>query len=203
MAFELSPLPYDYKALEPHISANTMHFHHDKHHQAYVTKLNNLVKGTPDEKKPLEELIKDSAGKPDKAKLFNNAAQVWNHDFFWHCMKSQAGGKPNGEVSSTLEKAFGSLDAFKDEFKKAAVEQFGSGWAWLVLDKGQLKIVKTANADLPLAHGQTALLTCDVWEHAYYLDYQNRRPDFVQAYLDHLVDWSFVAHNLSTKMAAE
>jgi|SRR6185312_10657777 superoxide dismutase, Fe-Mn family len=203
MAFELSPLPYDYKALEPHISANTMHFHHDKHHQAYVTKLNNLVKGTPDEKKPLEELIKDSAGKPDKAKLFNNAAQVWNHDFFWHCMKSQGGGKPNGEVSGTLEKAFGSLDAFKDEFKKAAVEQFGSGWAWLVLDKGQLKIVKTANADLPLAHGQTALLTCDVWEHAYYLDYQNRRPDFVQAYLDHLVDWSFVAHNLSTKMAAE
>jgi superoxide dismutase, Fe-Mn family len=203
MAFELSPLPYDYKALEPHISANTMHFHHDKHHQAYVTKLNNLVKGTPDEKKPLEELIKDSAGKPDKAKLFNNAAQVWNHDFFWHCMKSQGGGKPNGEVSGTLEKAFGSLDAFKDEFKKAAVEQFGSGWAWLVLDKGQLKIVKTANADLPLAHGQTALLTCDVWEHAYYLDYQNRRPDFVQAYLDHLVDWSFVARNLSTKMAAE
>jgi Fe-Mn family superoxide dismutase len=203
MAFELSPLPYDYKALEPHISANTMHFHHDKHHQAYVTNLNNLVKGTPDEKKPLEELIKDSAGKPDKAKLFNNAAQVWNHDFFWHCMKSQGGGKANSEVSGTLEKAFGSLDAFKDEFKKAAVEQFGSGWAWLVLDKGQLKIVKTANADLPLAHGQTALLTCDVWEHAYYLDYQNRRPDFVQAYLDHLVDWSFVARNLSTKMAAE
>jgi Fe-Mn family superoxide dismutase len=203
MAFELSPLPYDYKALEPHISANTMHFHHDKHHQAYVTNLNNLVKGTSDEKKPLEELIKDSAGKPDKAKLFNNAAQVWNHDFFWHCMKSQGGGKANSEVSGTLEKAFGSLDAFKDEFKKAAVEQFGSGWAWLVLDKGQLKIVKTANADLPLAHGQTALLTCDVWEHAYYLDYQNRRPDFVQAYLDHLVDWSFVARNLSTKMAAE
>ena len=203
MAFELSPLPYDYKALEPHISANTMHFHHDKHHQAYVTNLNNLVKGTPDEKKPLEELIKDSAGKPDKAKIFNNAAQVWNHDFFWHCMKSQGGGKPNGEVSGTLEKAFGSLDAFKDEFKKAAVEQFGSGWAWLVLDKGQLKIIKTSNADLPLAHGQTALLTCDVWEHAYYLDYQNRRPDFVQAFLDHLVDWSFVARNLSTKMAAE
>jgi superoxide dismutase, Fe-Mn family len=196
MAFELSPLPYDYKALEPHISANTMHFHHDKHHQAYVTKLNNLVKGTPDEKKPLEELIKDSAGKPDKAKLFNNAAQVWNHDFFWHCMKSQGGGKPNGEVSGTLEKAFGSLDAFKDEFKKAAVEQFGSGWAWLVLDKGQLKIVKTANADLPLAHGQTALLTCDVWEHAYYLDYQNRRPDHVKDWLEKLANWSFAEKNL-------
>lgn len=203
MAFELSPLPYDYKALEPHISANTMHFHHDKHHQAYVTNLNNLIKGTPDEKKPLEELIKESAGKADKVKLFNNAAQAWNHDFFWHCMRAKGGGKPNGEIGGALDKAFGSIDGFKDEFKKAAVEQFGSGWAWLVLEKGQLKIAKTANADLPLAHGQTALLTCDVWEHAYYLDYQNRRPDFVQAFLDHLVDWEFVARNLSSRMAAE
>ena len=203
MAFELSPLPYDYNSLEPHISANTMHFHHYKHHQAYVTNLNTLIKGTPDEKKPLEELIKESAGKADKVKIFNNAAQVWNHDFFWHCMKPQGGGKPNGEVSGTLDQAFGSIDGFKDEFKKAAIEQFGSGWAWLVLDKGQLKITKTANADLPLAHGQTALLTCDVWEHAYYLDYQNRRPDFVQAFLDHLVDWNFVAKNLTSRMAAE
>jgi Fe-Mn family superoxide dismutase len=203
MAFELSPLPYDYKALEPHISANTMHCHHDKHHQTYVTTLNTLIKGTPDERKPLEEIIKESAGKPDKVKIFNNAAQSWNHDFFWHCMKPQGGGKPNSDASSTIDKAFGSIDGFKDEFKKAAIEQFGSGWAWLVLDKGQVKIIKTANADLPLAHGQTALLTCDVWEHAYYLDYQNRRPDFVQAFLDHLVDWDFVARNLSSRMAAE
>jgi Fe-Mn family superoxide dismutase len=203
MAFELSPLPYDYKALEPHISANTMHLHHDKHHRTYVTTLNDLIKGTSDEKKPLEEIIKESAGKADKVKVFNNAAQSWNHDFFWHCMKPQGGGKPNSEVSGTLDNAFGSIDGFKDEFKKAAIEQFGSGWAWLVLDKGQLKIIKTANADLPLAHGQTALLTCDVWEHAYYLDYQNRRPDFVQAFLDHLVDWDFVARNLSSRMAAE
>ena len=203
MAFELPPLPYDYKALEPHISANTLTFHHDKHHQAYVTNLNNLVKGTPDENKPLEQLIKESAGNADKAGIFNNAAQVWNHTFFWHCLKGQGGGKPNGDVASGIDKAFGSLDAFKDEFKKAAVGQFGSGWAWLVLDKGQLKITKTANADLPLAHGQTALLTCDVWEHAYYLDYQNRRPDFVQAFLDHLVNWDFVAKNLTSKAAAE
>jgi Fe-Mn family superoxide dismutase len=203
MAFELSPLPYDYKALEPHVSANTMHFHHDKHHQAYVTTLNSLIKGTPDEKKPLEEIIKESAGKADKVKIFNNAAQSWNHEFLWHCMKPQGGGKPNGDVAGSLDKAFGSIDGFKDEFKKAAIEQFGSGWAWLVLDKGQLKVIKTANADLPLAHGQTALLTCDVWEHAYYLDYQNRRPDFVQAFLDHLVDWDFVARNLSSRMAAE
>jgi Fe-Mn family superoxide dismutase len=203
MAFELSPLPYDYKALEPHISANTMHFHHDKHHRTYVTTLNSLIKGTPDERKPLEEIIKESAGKADKSKIFNNAAQSWNHDFFWHCMKPQGGGKPNGDVGGTLDKAFGSIDGFKDAFKKAAIEEFGSGWAWLVLDKGKVKVIKTANADLPLAHGQTALLACDVWEHAYYLDYQNRRPDFVQAFLDHLVDWDFVARNLSARMAAE
>jgi Fe-Mn family superoxide dismutase len=203
MAFELPPLPYDYKALEPHISANTMHFHHDKHHQAYVNTVNELIKGTPDEKKSLEEIIKAAAGQQDKVKLFNNAAQVWNHTFFWHCMKAPSGAKPNSDIASALDKEFGSLDGFKDAFKKASIEQFGSGWAWLVLDKGAVKIVKTANADLPLAHGQTALLTCDVWEHAYYLDYQNRRPDFVQAFLDHLVDWDFVAKNLTSKIAAE
>ena len=203
MAFQLSPLPYDTKALEPHISANTLHFHHDKHHQAYVTTLNGLIKGTPEERKPLEEIIKESAGKPDKVKLFNNAGQAWNHDFFWHCMKPHGGGKPNGEVGGALDGAFGSVEGFKDAFKKAATEEFGSGWAWLVLDKGKLTVVKTANADLPLAHGQTALLACDLWEHAYYLDYQNRRPDFVQAFLDHLVDWDFVARNLSSRMAAE
>jgi Fe-Mn family superoxide dismutase len=132
-----------------------------------------------------------------KAGIFNNAAQVWNHTFFWHSMKPNGGGKPTGDIASMIDKAFGGLDGFKDEFKKAAVGQFGSGWAWLVLDGGQLKITKTANADLPMAHGQKALLTVDVWEHAYYLDWQNRRPDFVQAFLDHLVNWDFANQNLN------
>ncbi len=196
MAFELPALPYAPNALEPHMSANTFSFHHAKHHQAYVTNLNNLIKDTPMASQSLEEIIKASAGDASKAGIFNNAAQVWNHTFFWHSMKPNGGGAPTGDLAAKINAAFGSLDGFKEQFKAAAVGQFGSGWAWLVVEKGALKIVKTANADLPMVHGQTALLTVDVWEHASFLDYQNRRPDFVQTFLDHLVNWDFAAENL-------
>ena len=197
MAFELPALPYDKSALEPHISAQTLEFHHGKHHNAYLVNLNNLTKDTDLASKSLEEVIAIAAKDlPTKQGIFNNAAQVWNHTFFWNCMKQGGGGKPSGKVLAAIEAAFGSYEKFAEEFKNAAVTQFGSGWAWLVQDNGALKIVKTGNADLPLAHGQKALLTVDVWEHAYYLDYQNRRPDFVQAFLDHLVNWDFVEKNL-------
>lgn len=197
MPFELPPLPYAKDALAPYISANTLDFHHGKHHQTYVTTLNNLTKDSPLASKSLEEVVKEAAADPGKTTLFNNAGQVWNHNFFWNCMKPAGGGRPSGEVASAIETAFGSYEKFAEEFKNACVTQFGSGWGWLAADNGTLKVVKTANADLPLVHNQRALLTCDVWEHAYYLDYQNRRPDFVQAFLDHLVNWDFVAENLA------
>jgi Fe-Mn family superoxide dismutase len=197
MAFELPALPYAENALEPYYSAKTISFHHGKHHKAYVDNLNKLVAGTDLEGKSLEEIILASAGNPQRAGIFNNAAQIWNHTFFWHSMKPGGGGKPQGEVASKLEQAFGSYEKFTEQFKAAAVSRFGSGWAWLVADGGALKIVSTANADTPMTSRQTALLTVDVWEHAYYLDYQNRRPDFVQAFLDHLVSWDFVAANLA------
>jgi superoxide dismutase, Fe-Mn family len=197
MAFELPPLPYDKSALEPHVSAKTLEFHHGKHHQAYVTNLNNLVKDTPMANQSLEEIIKATAKDESKAGIFNNAAQVWNHTFFWNSMKPKGGAKPSGDLAAKIDQAFGGLDKFKEQFKTAAVGQFGSGWAWLVGDGGQLKITKTPNAVNPMSQGQTALLTCDVWEHAYYLDYQNRRPDFVQSFLDNLVNWDFVAKNLA------
>lgn len=197
MAFELPPLPYAQDALEPHVSARTLEFHHGKHHNAYVTNLNNLVKDTDLAAKPLEDVIKAAAADlPAKQPIFNNAAQVWNHTFFWNCMKKGGGGKPSGKVLSRIEADFGSYEKCAEEFKNAAVTQFGSGWAWLVEHNGKLKVTKTGNADLPLAHGQKALLTVDVWEHAYYLDYQNRRPDFVQAFLDNLVNWEFVEKNM-------
>jgi Fe-Mn family superoxide dismutase len=197
MAFELPPLPYAKDALAPHISANTLDFHYGKHHQTYVTTLNNLTKDSPLAGKNLEDVIKAVAGDAEKTSVFNNAAQVWNHTFYWNCMKPGGGGKPSGDVAAAIDKSFGSYEKFAEEFKSACVGQFGSGWGWLVADNGAVKILKTPNADLPLAHGQTALLTCDVWEHAYYLDYQNRRPDYVQTFLDHLVDWDFVAGNLA------
>jgi Fe-Mn family superoxide dismutase len=198
MAFELPPLPYPKTALEPHISANTFDFHHGRHHQTYVTNLNNLIKGSPAESQSLEEIIRGSHGDAAKTGLFNNAAQVWNHTFFWNSMKPQGGGAPSGNLAAAITRDCGGLDKLKDAFKAAAVGQFGSGWAWLVADRGQLKIVATANANTPLTTtGQTPLVTCDVWEHAYYLDYQNRRPDFVQAFLDHLVNWDFAAQNLA------
>jgi Fe-Mn family superoxide dismutase len=195
MAFTLPELPYASNALEPHISANTLSFHHGKHHNTYVVNLNKMVEGTPQAQQSLEEVILSSAKDASKAGIFNNAAQVWNHTFYWHCLTPNGGGSPSGELAAAIVKAFGSYDAFKEQFKQAALTQFGSGWAWLVLDKGELKITKTANADTPMVHGQTALLTCDVWEHAYYIDYQNRRPDYVDTFLNNLVNWPFVAQN--------
>jgi len=198
MSLELPALPYDLKALEPHISANTLSFHHGKHHQAYVTNYNNLTKDTPLAGAALEDVIKQTAGDASKAGLFNNGAQVWNHTFFWNSMKPNGGGKPTGELASKIDADLGGFDKFLADFKNAGVTQFGSGWAWLVLDKdGKLAITKTANADTPLAHGQTALFTVDVWEHAYYLDYQNRRPDFISVVLEKLANWDFVAQNLA------
>jgi len=197
MAFELPPLPYDKSALEPYISARTLEFHHGKHHQAYVTNLNNLIKDTPLANEGLEAIIKASANDPQKTGIFNNAAQVWNHTFFWNSMKPKGGGKPTGDIAKKIDDDLGGYDKFVEQFKQAATTQFGSGWAWLVLENGKLKVTKTGNADLPMVHGQTALLTLDVWEHAYYLDYQNRRPDFVAAFLEHLVNWDFANQNLA------
>lgn len=197
MTFTLPELPYAQNALEPHISANTLGFHHGKHHNAYVTNLNNLIKDTDLAKLSLEEIIKKTAGDSAKAGVFNNAAQVWNHTFYWHSMKPNGGGSPKGKLAEKINADFGSLDKFKEEFKAAGTTQFGSGWAWLVLDNGKLKVTKTPNADLPMAHGQTALLTMDVWEHAYYLDFQNRRPDYITTFLDKLVNWDFAEANLA------
>lgn len=198
--FALPDLPYAQDSLEPHVSANTLSFHHGKHHLTYVTNLNNLVKDTDLAGKSLEDIILASKGDASKAGLFNNAAQVWNHSFFWHCMTPNGGGTPAGKLLEKINADFGSFDKFKEEFKNAGLTQFGSGWAWLVLENGKLKVTKTPNADLPLAHGQKALLTCDVWEHAYYLDYQNRRADFLTVFLEKLVDWSFVAANLDVSL---
>lgn len=200
MAFELPSLPYAQDALEPHYSANTLSFHHGKHHAAYVTKLNELIAGGAHEGKSLEEIIASSTGG-----LFNQAAQVWNHSFFWNSMKPAGGGTPDGALGEAIDAAFGSFEAFKEQFKTAGVGQFGSGWVWLVKDDGALKIVTTANAETPLTEGQVPLLTCDVWEHAYYLDYQNRRPDFIQSFLDHLANWDFAAANFDevASVAAE
>jgi len=198
MAHTLPALPYGLDALEPHISRSTLEFHHGKHHAAYVTNLNNLVAGTDLEGKSLEETVQAVAGDASKAGVFNNAAQVWNHSFYWQCIKPNGGGSPSGALLDKINADFGSFEKFVEAFKAAGATQFGSGWAWLVLDGGTLKVTKTGNADLPLAHGQKALLTMDVWEHAYYLDYQNRRPDYISTYLDKLVNWDFVAANLAT-----
>ncbi len=189
--FQQEPLPYPENALEPHMSARTMSFHYGKHHKTYVETLNKLVAGTEWEDAALEDVVVESAGLEDKKAIFNNAAQAWNHTFFWQCMKPQGGGRPSGMLLERIEEAFGSFEEFKTAFLNAASTQFGSGYAWLVQDGDELRVIKTANADNPLAHGQTALLACDVWEHAYYLDYQNRRKDFVQVFLDHLANWEF------------
>lgn len=197
MTFELSPLPFEPAALEPHISAQTISFHHGKHHQAYVTNLNALIKDTPLAGDSLEKIIQMTAKDDSRAGVFNNAAQVWNHAFFWQSLLPQGGGAPPAALAEKLAAAFGSVDAFKEQFKQAGITQFGSGWVWLVKDDGgALKIIKTGNAMTPLALGLTPLVTCDVWEHAYYLDFQNRRPDFLQAFLDHLINWDFVASGM-------
>lgn len=194
-AFTLPKLPYSDDALSPVVSANTISFHYGKHHKAYVDKLNELAAGTPYAEMSLEDVIKKSAQDEKAKKIFNNAAQIWNHTFYWDSM-SPKGGAPAGKIKSALDDSFGGLEEFKKAFKQAAVDQFGSGWAWLVKAKdGKLKIETTSNADTPIAHGGTPLLVADVWEHAYYLDYQNRRPDHVQAWLDKLANWSFAEKN--------
>ncbi len=197
MAFELPPLPYAEDALEPAYSARTISFHYGKHHRTYVDTLNKLTAGTELENKTLEEVIGAVAGDAAKMPVFNNAAQVWNHTFFWNGMKPGGGGAPTGEVGERIAAAFGSHEQFVEAFKAAAVGRFGSGWAWLVLSGGQLEIVSTPNAEMPVPPAKKALLTVDVWEHAYYLDYQNRRPDWVQTFFDKLVNWEFVAANLA------
>lgn len=193
---ELPNLPYAKNALEPHISENTLNFHYGKHHQAYVTNLNNLIAGTELEGKTLEEIIKISAIDSSKVGIFNNAAQVWNHTFYWNSMKPNGGGKPSGKVLAKIEESFGSYEDFAKEFANAGATQFGSGWAWLVLEDNKLKITKTANAVTPLTTNATPLMTMDVWEHAYYLDFQNARPSYISTFLEKLVNWEFVEKNL-------
>jgi superoxide dismutase, Fe-Mn family len=195
----LPPLPYDQSALQPVISANTLGFHHGKHHKTYVDTLNKLIAGTEFVDLPLEKIIKATAGQADHAEIFNNAAQVWNHTFYWHSLKPKGGGEPPAALKRLMEASFGSVDACRKELANAAVGQFGSGWAWLVQDGEKLKIAKTGDADNPLAHGEKALLAIDVWEHAYYLDYQNRRADYVNGLLDKLINWEFATENLGRK----
>ncbi|MDX1375861.1 MAG: superoxide dismutase [Burkholderiales bacterium] len=201
MSFELPPLPYAYDALEPHISKRTMELHHDKHHKKYVDTLNKLVEGSPLARSPLEEVMRKTADDAAKRKLFNNAAQSWNHAFFWDCLSAKGGGAPEGLLGERIKSAFGSYDKFRTTFVNAATGQFGSGWVWLVQSGDRVEVVATANADNPLLHGKLPLLTCDVWEHAYYLDYQNRRAAFVEAFLDHLANWSFAAQQMRKKAA--
>jgi Fe-Mn family superoxide dismutase len=193
--FTLPKLPYAESALEPAISSTTLSFHHGKHHKAYVDKLNELIAGTAYEGMSLEDIVAKSAKSEKDKAIFNNAGQAWNHDFYWKSMAPK-GGDPAGKIKDALQSSFGGLKEFKEAFTTAAVAQFGSGWAWLVKGKdGKLKITTTSNADTPIAHGETPLLTADVWEHAYYLDYQNRRPDHIKAWLDKLANWSFAEKN--------
>ncbi len=192
MPFTLPDLPYDKGALAPYLSSETLEFHHDKHHNAYVTNLNNLTAGVKLGDDKLEEVVLTAEGP-----LFNNAAQVWNHTFYWKCMKPGGGGEPGGELADAIKRDFGSYNDFSKEFADAAVSQFGSGWAWLVMSSGTLRVMKTGNADLPLKHGMAALLTVDVWEHAYYIDYRNARPKYVEAFLGNLVNWEFVGANFA------
>lgn len=191
--FILPELPYASNALEPYMSANTFSYHHQKHHNAYVTNLNKLLENSELKSKSLEEIILASHNQADKAGIFNNAAQVWNHSFFWHCLKENGGGAASGIIADKIIEDFGSFDKFIEDFKNAATTQFGSGWAWLVLNESnKLEIIKTSNADLPLTHNKKALLTIDVWEHAYYLDFQNLRLKYVETFLSNLVNWDFV-----------
>jgi len=191
MAFSLPPLPYDKNALAPHMSAETLDYHHGKHHKAYVDNLNKIVEGKPEASKTLEEIIKSSEGP-----TFNNAAQIWNHTFFWSSLKPNGGGQPTGDLAAAITRDFGSYEKFAEQFTTAATTQFGSGWAWLVVEGGKLAVTKTANADLPLKHGQKALLTLDVWEHAYYIDHRNARPKFIETFLKSLANWDFALENL-------
>jgi len=192
MIFVLPDLPYAKDSLSPCISAKTFDFHHGKHHQLYIDNTNKLIAGTDLADKPLRTVIMETAGKADKVGIFNNAAQVWNHSFYWRCMKPGGGGAPKGPIAEAINQTFDGYENFSKAFKDAGLTQFGSGWAWLVEKDGKLEIMKTANADTPMAHGAKALLTVDVWEHAYYLDYQNRRADYLQDFIDKLINWDFV-----------
>jgi Fe-Mn family superoxide dismutase len=196
MPFELPVLPWASDSLEPHLSAKTIGFHHGKHHATYIAKLNELVEGTALAEKSLKEIIRQTANDPAKAGIFNNAAQAWNHDFFWKSMKADGGGEPRGKLLQAIDDSFGSYKNFREQFTTKAVTLFGSGWAWLIADGGKLEIVQTSGAGNPMTEGKVPLLTLDVWEHAYYLDYQNRRPDFVAAFLDSLVNWDFALGRL-------
>jgi len=193
----LPPLPYAENALEPVISAKTLSFHYGKHHKTYVETTNKLIVGTELADLPLEQIVTSTAGEPGRATIFNNAAQAWNHAFYWQCLKGKGGGEPPAALKQKMDEAFGSVDACKKELGAAAVAQFGSGWAWLVLEGTKLKVLKTGNAETPITHGLQPVFTIDVWEHAYYLDYQNRRPDHVTALIDKLANWEFAAQNLS------
>ena len=194
MTFTLPNLPYPSNGLEPHISAKTFEFHHGKHHKAYVDKANELVKGSPLEGQSLEKAVIES--KKQGGPLFNNIGQIYNHNLFWESMKPNGGGQPTGALLEKINATFGSYDAFKEQFVNAGIGQFGSGWVWLVAANGKLEIAKTANADTPLTDGKTPLIVCDVWEHAYYIDYQNRRADFLKVFIEKLVNWEYAAENL-------
>ena len=192
----LPALPFAENALDPVISANTLGFHYGKHHMGYLNNLNKLIAGTEFAEMPLEKIVVATTGKPDKVAIFNNAAQTWNHTFYWNSLKPKGGGEPPAALKQMIEASFGSVEACKKELAAITVSQFGSGWGWLVLEGGKLKVVKTGNADTPMTAGQKPLLTIDVWEHAYYLDYQNRRADYVNALLDKLINWEFALKNL-------
>jgi Fe-Mn family superoxide dismutase len=199
---ELPPLPYAKDALAPHISAETLGFHHGKHHKTYVETANKLIKGSEFETLPLEEIIRRSAGKAEHRKIFNNAGQAWNHNFYWQSMAPKGGGKPSGKLAEKIDADFGGFDKFRDLFQQEGAAQFGSGWVWLTLAGGKLKVLPTANADNPLTRGEVPLLVSDVWEHAYYLDYQNRRPDYLAAFMEHVANWEFAERNFAEAGAA-
>jgi Fe-Mn family superoxide dismutase len=203
MTIRLPDLPFPYHSLAPHMSEETLRYHHDKHHGGYVDKLNNLLAESNLSGLELEEIIQQTSGDKDRVGIFNNAAQCWNHTFFWNCMSPDGGGAPNGDLARQIDEDLGGLGAFQENFQAAAVKQFGSGWAWLVADGGRLKITTTPNAVPPMIFGQQPLLTCDVWEHAYYLDYQNQRAKFVETFLEKLVNWSFVAEQFMHQRNAE
>lgn len=196
--FELQPLPYEEDALEPHMSAETLQLHHGKHHKAYVDKLNGLTEGSDMAEMDLEELILAVHGQDDatQKKIFNNAAQIWNHDFFWQSLSPHGGGKPDGRLSEWIDRDLGGFEAFKKDFTQQAVDHFGSGWVWLTFDNDRLEILTTHDADLPLTHGKIALLTCDLWEHAYYVDHRNARPKFIETFLNALANWEFAGQQL-------
>jgi len=193
----LPPLPWPEDALEPFISKNTIGFHYGKHHKTYVDKLNELIAGKPEAAMPLEDIVRKTVGNPKKVQILHNAQQTWNHTFYWNSMRRKGGGEPPREIAEKIRSSFGGYDVFKKTFAEAAVGQFGSGWAWLIAQGGKLKVVATPDGDDPLPTSATPLLTLDVWEHAYYLDYQNRRKDYVTAVIDNLLNWDFATQNLA------